>query len=693
MRADPERKLDREIALLRARLEIAEEMRRAIVDDEVDGFVVGKNGGEPKLVLLETARPGHDLLLERMHQGAVTVALGGGILYANERFAAMVGRPLAQLFSARIRDFVAPSDRTRLDAFLATAAPDTSIDVVIEGSDASFVARITAVALGEGHASLLVTDLSAGERLAEAENAVKAIRNGEIDGIVVAGDHVMLIGDAHRPYRALADRIEQGAATVSAQGDLLYVNDRFAAMVGIARNHLLGQSVLPLLEGDADVAREFLAGAARGSSPRELSIVRADGTRLPVGIAAQRVEGTEAVTLVVTDLTEQKRHQAIEEEAARKDRFLAVLAHELRNPLASIRNATEVLQRSSQLGDDERYSVQLIGRQTATLVRLVDDLLDIHRLNQGKIVLRRQPIDLCGVVRHAVEAAQPYVASKQHVLDMSLPDEPVFVDADPVRLAQVLLNLLSNAAKFTSEGGRITISLERANSASGSAVARVRVRDNGIGVPAELLDLIFDPYVQAASDDTASGGLGLGLSVARRLIQLHGGTIRAQSAGPGRGTTFTIELAICPAPEQVAASPAVAVAVEDEAPKRALRILVADDSEDNAHSLAMVLRLAGHDTRIANDGAQAIVVAEEFRPHIAVLDIDMPGMDGYETARALRERQWASDLVLYALTGWGQAEDRKRAREAGFDSHFVKPVAPDVLARAIDSHSAPKQSS
>jgi PAS domain S-box-containing protein len=518
----------------------------------------------------------------------------------------------------------------------------------------------------------------------EAENALRAIRDGEIDGVVVAGERVLLIGDAHRPYRALADRMEQGAATLSAQGDVLYANDRFAAMVGVARDQLLGKPISPLLEGDRKMVRDLIAGAAVAPAVCELAIVRADGSLLPVSASAQRVDGIDAITLVLTDLTEHHRHKVIEEEARRKDRFLAVLGHELRNPLASIRNAAEILKRrSAALGSDERFPVEVIGRQTATLVRLVDDLLDIHRLNEGKIVLRRQPVELATVIRNAIEAAQPYLHGKGQTLDLALPDEPIFVHADAVRLVQVFLNLLSNAAKFTPEGGRIAITIERVRRATGEDVARIRVADNGVGVARELLDRIFDAYMQVASPGEGGGtGLGLGLSVARRLVALHGGSIHADSDGPGRGTTFTVELAACAPPADVVAHSANVE--EASAPK--LRILVADDSEDSAQSLAMVLRLVGHDTRIARDGQEALAVADDFRPDVAVLDIDMPTLDGYETARALRQRPWGRKLVLYALTGWGQQADRLRAREAGFDSHFVKPIGPDVLARAIEAH-------
>ena len=256
----------------------------------------------------------------------------------------------------------------------------------------------------------------------------------------------------------------------------------------------------------------------------------------PRGCIGAFLEITERINLE----RELRQARRVAEDAVRaKDRFLAVLGHELRNPLASIRNAVAILKRrSAALGSDERFPVEVIGRQTATLVRLVDDLLDIHRLNEGKIVLRREPVDLATVIRNAIEAAQPYLHGKGQTLDLALPDEPIFAHADAVRLVQVFLNLLSNAAKFTAEGGRIAITVERARRAKGEEVARIRVADNGVGVAPELLERIFDAYMQAASPGEGGGtGLGLGLSVARRLVALHGGSIRADSDGPGRGTS------------------------------------------------------------------------------------------------------------------------------------------------------------
>jgi PAS domain S-box-containing protein len=684
MRAEAEQQLEREIALLRQQLALAEEMRRAIVDDEVDAFVIGRNGADPKLVLLETARPGDATLLEHVHEGAVTVSESGDVLYANRRFATLAGRSLSQLFGKPLREVVARSDRARFDAFLTERALGSVFDAVLSAEGAQVAVRFALVSVGNGHASLVVNDLAANERLMEAESALRAIRDGEVDGVVVAGEHVLLIGDAHRPYRALADRMAQGAATVSAQGDVLYANDRFASMVGVAREQLVGKPISPLLEGDREVILALIAGATVGAAQCELAIVRADGSLLPVRAAAQHLDGVDAITLVLTDLTEHNRHRVIEEEARRKDRFLAELGHELRNPLASIRNATEILRRRlTTLGSDERLSVEVIGRQTATLVRLIDDLLDIHRLNEGKFVLRLEPVQVAIVIRNAIEAAQPYLQAKGQTLDLALPDEPVFVHADAVRLVQVLLNLLSNATKFTAEGGRIVITLERARRASGDEVARIRVADNGIGVAPELLDRIFDAYMQVTPSDESGGtGLGLGLSVARRLVALHGGSIRADSQGPGRGTTFTLELATCAPPADVVANGALV----EEAPKPKLRILVADDSEDSAQSLATALRVLGHDTRTARDGHEALAIADDFRPDVAVLDIDMPALDAYETARALRQRPWDGKLVLCALTALGQQADRLRAHEAGFDSHFVKPISPDVLAHAIEAH-------
>jgi nitrogen-specific signal transduction histidine kinase/ActR/RegA family two-component response regulator len=394
----------------------------------------------------------------------------------------------------------------------------------------------------------------------------------------------------------------------------------------------------------------------------------------------------EAVMLIADDLTERELHRAIQERARRNDQFLAVLAHELRNPLGSIRNAVAILERSrSDLSEGERTARAVIARQSETLVQLVDDLLDVHRLNEGKIVLQRRPVDVRAAIDDAVGGIRQVVQAKAQTIDVRVPPEPLFVSADPVRIAQVLGNLLLNASKFTERGGRIAVEAERSERDAAAAV-RIRVTDTGIGIACDQLDRIFEPYVQAASETAPfPEGLGLGLSIAKRLVDLHGGSIVAHSDGPGRGSAFTIELPACDAPPS-------ATADGDREPAAArARILVADDDGDAAATLASLLQLMGHETHAANDGAAALSMADRLRPDVAILDLRMPRMDGYATAAALRQRPWASHLVLYALSGWGEAADRERTRRAGFDRHFVKPVRLDELTEDLRARLRPRR--
>jgi CheY-like chemotaxis protein/two-component sensor histidine kinase len=348
-----------------------------------------------------------------------------------------------------------------------------------------------------------------------------------------------------------------------------------------------------------------------------------------------------------------------------------------------------------ELAPAARRAVEIIARQSATLTRLLDDLLDINRLNQGKITLHKSVLDLRTVITNAVEAVQPLVQARRHTLHTDLPAQDVRVYGDAVRLAQVVVNLLSNAAKYTQQGGRISIQLRQEYSNDAEPRAVVRVSDSGIGIPAQALRTIFEPFTQVPDpSDAAPGGLGLGLTVARRLVELHGGTIEARSAGSGQGSEFIVELPVATATSSTLT--ADKASTKPRLSPRGMRILVADDNPDSVQSLTMLLTLAGHETRGARDGAEAIRIADEFRPDVAFLDIGMPNLDGYATARELRTRPWSDRMVLFALTGWGQPEDKARARLAGFDDHLTKPLdfssMEELIAKARSENPTPTAS-
>jgi PAS domain S-box-containing protein len=377
---------------------------------------------------------------------------------------------------------------------------------------------------------------------------------------------------------------------------------------------------------------------------------------------------------IIIDVTGRKRaEEALKEADRRKDEFLAMLAHELRNPLAPILNAVEVLRLLDPNDGMLRQQRDTIERQVEQMRRLLDDLLDVSRITRGKVQLRHEVTDLAAVLAGAIETSRPLLEAKQHVLSVTLPPRPVLLEADPTRLAQVFTNLLNNAAKYTDAGGHVWLTLEQHGTE-----ATVRVRDSGIGMTGEMLAHAFELFAQAdRSLDRSQGGLGIGLTLARQLVEMHGGTIAAASDGPGRGCEFVVRLPAQPATLDVAE--AVPREPAARAPRRPRRVLIVDDNQDAAESLALLLQLRGHDVRTALDGPGGLEAADAFGPEVVLLDIGLPGMDGYEVARQLRQRPAGRATMLVAVTGYGGDEDRRRSREAGFDHHLVKPTDPETV--------------
>ena len=363
----------------------------------------------------------------------------------------------------------------------------------------------------------------------------------------------------------------------------------------------------------------------------------------------------------------------------RKDEFLAMLSHELRNPLAPIRNAVEVIRRLAPPDPKLTMARDVVDRQVSLLARLVEELLDVSRISQGKIALKKEPVELSRIVSHSVETARPLIDARAQTLTLSVPAAPVWLSADFARLSQVLANLLNNASKYTSEGGRIELS---ADASEGEAT--LTVRDNGTGIEAPLLPKVFDLFVQGdRSLDRGQGGLGIGLTLVKRLVELHQGAVAVASDGPGRGSTFTVTLPCISAVEPQRTGPAL-IPAKSSSEVYGRRVLVVDDNVDAAESTAAFLRLEGHEVKAVHDGLQALASLKVFDPHVVVLDIGLPGLDGYAVARQLRERGDTSHVLLIALTGYGQKEDRARAADAGFDYHFVKPADPREIQAAIE---------
>ena len=426
---------------------------------------------------------------------------------------------------------------------------------------------------------------------------------------------------------------------------------------------------------------EALAQAKRaGHFESEGWRVRKDGTRFwaravvtPLFDTRGHLRGFAKVT---QDLTERRQLRALEKASQNVNEFIAMLAHELRNPLAPIRTAVVVMGNPGADAAAREQLRQTIDRQSANLVRIVDDLVDISRVTRGVVALERAPADLAEIVRHAVETASPAIEARRHHLEVSAPPMPVTLMLDRQRMNQVVTNLLNNAARYTPEGGAISISVEARDGA-----AYVRVKDTGRGIEPEMRERIFDMFVQGRSPlERVSGGLGVGLALARRLVEMHGGTLEVHSEGQGKGSEFVVRLDL---PVEAPAAKLPVPVPEGRAKKVGSRVLVVDDNADAAQTLQMLLASLGHEVQVANDGAAAIEAASQFRPDLVLLDIGMPGMSGYEVARRLRALRAGAEMRIVAITGWGQDVDRQQSRDAGVDVHLVKPVDVDELQLAI----------
>jgi PAS domain S-box-containing protein len=408
----------------------------------------------------------------------------------------------------------------------------------------------------------------------------------------------------------------------------------------------------------------------------ETSRVRKDGKIIQVSLTSSPVRDAQGTIVgaskIARDITRQKEAEAaLRAIDQRKDEFLATLAHELRNPLAPIRQAALISSAPTATDEQKRWSQQVINRQVRHMSSLLDDLLDISRISRGVPELRAQPTSLSAIVSSALETAQPLIDEKQHRLLIEMSDEPVEFAADPLRLSQVLSNLLTNAAKYTDPRGTI-----RLRAFADEQTVTVSVADTGVGLAADALDAVFTMFSQIKmTQDRSEGGLGIGLALARALVQLHGGTIEARSAGIGRGSEFIVRI---PRRAVAGSAPAPAAQPVHTAPARR-RVLIADDNRDAADSLAMLLEMEGHEVTVVHDGRQALASIDKLAPDVALLDIGMPEFDGYEVARRVRLQPAGRGLTLIAVTGWGQEADRVRAIEAGFNMHFTKPVEPERL--------------
>ncbi|MGQ0622722.1 MAG: hybrid sensor histidine kinase/response regulator [Panacagrimonas sp.] len=490
--------------------------------------------------------------------------------------------------------------------------------------------------------------------------------------------------------RGILDAMPARVGTVAADGQVDYLHPSWAAYTGLGFDEVSGANWPRMFHPD-DLpeyrrARELSLTSGEPFA-HEVRVRRHDGEyrwhlaqMAPVRDAAGRVQSWVSA---VTEVHELKlAQQRLRDADGAKDEFLATLAHELRNPIAPVVNAVQLLRVK---GADDRLrasTLELMSRQLAQMVRLVDDLLDVSRITTGKLVLQRSEVSLAEVVRNAVESVDPLIRAGGHRLELVLPDHPVMLHGDAARLAQVLANLLNNSAKYSEHPGTICLS-----ASVDAGELHIVLRDEGIGIAAEALPRVFDVFVQ--SDRTLSrshGGLGIGLSLVRRLVEMHGGRVDGASEGAGRGSTFTVHLPLVDRmPLQPVSAPDAGQGCHAAKVTLRRRVLVADDNPDSAESLAALLDIWGHEVMIARDGVEALECAAAFKPDVMVLDLGMPRRDGLDTAREVRAQPWGGEVTLIALSGWGQPADRERTRAAGFDHHLVKPVDGTRLEKLIEA--------
>jgi PAS domain S-box-containing protein len=457
------------------------------------------------------------------------------------------------------------------------------------------------------------------------------------------------------------------------EGIILSWNEGAQRLFGYTREEAIGQSINLIIPTNLrEEERQILHRIRQGERVDHFETIRVarDGRLLDISLTVSPVRDDSGRVIgaskVARDISERKRSDAALREAdRRKDEFLATLAHELRNPLAPIRHSLEILVRSEGDARLFRQATDILERQLSHMIRLVDDLLDMSRITRDKLQLRKTRVELAAIIRHAVEASRPLAERDHQTIEVALPDQPIFLDADPVRLTQVFSNLFNNACQYTEPGGRIWLT---AVQQKGEVV--VVVRDSGIGMPADQLDGIFEMFAQVEDDtERPRRGLGIGLTLVRRLVQLHGGSVTARSEGRGLGSEFEVRLPVLQAhPEREEP----ALIQQPEAGTR--RILIVDDNRDSADSIATLLQMSGHKTFLAYDGQAAVEAAEALRPDVILLDVGLPKLSGIDACRRIRGHAWGKGMVIVALTGWGQENDRRRTRDAGFDAHLVKPV-------------------
>lgn len=500
--------------------------------------------------------------------------------------------------------------------------------------------------------------------------------------------------DGSEPLLAgIVKNVVDGVITIDERGLVKTLNPAAERLFGYKAEEVIGHSVSMLMfepyrsEHDVYIASYLQTGEAKviGRTDRVLPGRRKDGSMFQMDLAVTEFsfENRRYFVGIVRDMTDRNRVAELATADRMKDEFLATLAHELRNPLGPLRNAVQVLSIVGPSDPQLQQMRDVIERQVTYMVRLVDDLLNLSRISRGKLELRRERAEVAPVVYHAAEMCRPLAECAKHEVNINLPPEPMYLDADPVRLAEVFANLLNNACKYTEPGGKIWLHAER----QGSDVV-VTVKDTGVGISPDKLGSIFEMFMQVERPlERSQGGLGIGLTLVKRLVEMHGGSVEARSEGLGKGSEFLVRLPL------IVRSPKAHELPDLTGPQAAgRRILVVDDNRDSADSLAMLLKITGNETHTAYDGEDAIIAVEKFKPDVVLLDIGLPKLNGYEACRRIRHQYWDKNIVLVALTGWGQEEDRRRSKDAGFDHHMAKPLELAALTKLLASLPAEHES-
>ncbi|MBK8594545.1 MAG: PAS domain-containing protein [Holophagales bacterium] len=650
--------LEEENAELRRRLQEAEQTLEAIRTGKVESLVLeGPNG--PRIFLFDGAAQSYRLLIEAINEGAATLSDDGTILYCNAAFARLLGEPLERVMGARLEDRVAERFRSSFDGLRRQV--DSRVELsVVDASGREIPVLLSTNAFeddGRRLVCLVATDLRTqrrNEAIVASERFARSVLEQVADALVVCGPDGRII------------RASRSAEVLCGRNPFLSSFDEAFPLF------LAGESAA------RGVAARALAGDVLRAVPGWLSRASGETVDLQVSAAPLLGEGGESHGCVVTmvDVSEERRAQAALREAdRRKDEFLAMLSHELRNPLAPIRNSLHILERAAPGGEQARRAQGVIDRQVAHVTRLVEDLLDVARISRNKIHLQKQTIDVDEIVARTVEDYRSTFEKSGIALEVTLSERALPVEADPERLAQVVGNLLGNAAKFTGRGGRADLTVEE-DAASGEVV--IRVRDTGVGMTPETLGQLFSPFTQADRTlERSGGGLGLGLSLVKAIVELHGGTATASSPGPGEGSEFVIRL-------QLLGPLSTPIPIPGEPPRRvASRVLVIEDNVDAADTLRELLELNGHSVEVAYDGVAGLERVRAFRPEVVLCDIGLPGMSGYEVARAIRCDESLKGIRLVAMSGYAHPVEVARSVAAGFDFHLAKPATLEAIESAL----------